>query len=477
MSLRRIALLGATLGLLATTLALSIAPARANLVGQATLAAGAPGLISYQGYLEQSQGQPFSGTATFTFRIYETATGGSALWQETQSGVTVSNGYFGVLLGAQTPLDADDFAAPDRYLEVVVDTGGGPTTLPRQRLAAVPYAFQAQTAASAPWSGLSGVPAGFADGIDNSGASWAGVITVATSGGDFSSVAAALASITNPSADNRYLVQVAPGTYTESALVHVRPYIHLKGAGPNVTVITSARTGASPNPDAATAHLEDNGRISDLTIRNTGTGTYGIGVWSAQTTRNAVIDTTVVEATGSGGTGHYAVYLSDAEPIIRGSVLRASGATGFGIGVNAAVGVANVSGGFPQPLIEASTLLGGNVDPHGKTCAGNTGTGFGLQYVSTAAQIVDSVVCGDHRAIFGGIEGTTRVEGSTLAVSSTTDAAMIETTGSAAITIANSGVFYNANKHTGTGGLTCVGAYKSNYTAASDGTTPAAACN
>lgn len=478
MNARWLAVFGATLGLLAGLLYQSAAaPARARVSGQATLAAGAPGLVSYQGYLEASEGQPFTGAATLTFGLYAAAAGGSPLWQETRSNVAVSAGFFSVLLGGQVPLDADDFAAPERHLELIVDLGGGPTTMPRQRLAAAPYALQAQAAASAPWSGLSGVPAGFADGVDNTGAAYAGVIVVATTGGDFTSVAAALNSISNPSAGSRYLVRVAPGTYSESELVHVRPYIHLQGAGPNATLITSARAGAAPGEGAATARLDDNGRISDLTLRNTGASPIAIGVWSAEATRSAVIDSAVVEASGAGGSGHYAVFLSDSEPVIRGSVLRASGASGFGTGVNAAIGSVNVSGGFPQPLIEASTLLGGNVDPHGKSCAGNTGTGFGLQYINTAAEIVDSVVCGDHRAIFGGTNGSSRVERSKLLTSGTAGSFMVETTTAAIVTIANTGAFYAGNKHTGTGGLICVGAYKANYTAASDGTTPATACN
>lgn len=477
MSLRQLTLLGAALGLLAAALLQgSAAPARATVRGQASLAAGAPGLVSYQGYLERSEGQPFSGSATLTFRLYEAASGGSPVWQETQSGVAVSNGFFGVLLGAQTPLDADDFASPNRYLEVVVDIGGGPTTLPRQRLATAPYAFQAQAATSAPWSGLTGVPAGFADGVDNTGADWARVITVAASGGDFTSVAAALASITSPSADSRYLVWVAPGVYAESDLVHVRPYVHLRGAGPNATVITSARAAGSPGEAAATARLDDNGRISDLTIRNTGAGAFGIGVWSAGASRAAAIDGAVVEASGAGGSGRFAIYLSGAEPTIRDSVLRASGAAGFGTGVSAALGVTGTTG-FPQPRVEGSTLLGGGVDAHGTTCAGSTGTGFGLQYTNAAAEIVDSLICGDHRAIFGGANGTARVERSKLMVSSTSGAYLVETTGAAAVSIAHSGVFHAGNKHTGTGGLACVGAYKSNYTAASDGITVATACN
>ena len=47
------------------------------------------------------------------------------------------------------------------------DTGSGLTTFPRQRLASAPYALQAEYAATSPWDGLTGVPAGFADGVDD----------------------------------------------------------------------------------------------------------------------------------------------------------------------------------------------------------------------------------------------------------------------------------------------------------------------
>lgn len=446
------------------------APARARVIGQATLSAGAPGLISYQGYLEHGAGQPFSGNATMSFAIYATPSGGSALWQETQSNVSVEDGFFTVQLGSIAPLSAAVFDDPTRYLQVTVNIGAGNETLPRQQLTAVPYALQAQAAASVPWSGITGVP-------DDLGDNYANVIIVAQSGGDYTSVAAALNSISNPSANNRYLVWVAPGTYTESELVHVRPYIHLRGAGSNVSVVTSARTGTSPNDSAATARLDDNGRISNLTIRNSGSGNFGIGIWSNAATRASVIENVVVEAIGTGGVGHYAVYLNDSEPTIRNSRLQAYGAIGFGTGVNAALGIVNVSGGFPQPLIEGSILIGGSSTTNEQSCAGNSGTGFGIQYVNATATVRDSIVCGDRRAIFGGTNGITRVEGSQLWVSSTGGSFLIETTSAATITIANSGVFYVGNKHTGTGGLSCVHSYLANYTAASNGTTPATACN
>jgi hypothetical protein len=257
----------------------------------------------------------------------------------------------------------------------------------------------------------------------------------------------------------------------------VRPYVHLRGAGPNATVLASGRSAASPGEAAATLRLEDNGRVSDITVRNTGTGSYGIGIWSSDATRGAVVDGTVVESIGAGGLGHYAVYLNDSEPTIRDSRLRSSGATGFGTAVNAALGVLNVSGGFPEPLIEGSVLIGGAANIHERSCATNTGTGFALQYINAAPLVRDSILCGDRRGIFGGTNGVARIVNSQVQVSDTTGAFLIETTNAAGVIMAGSGAFYGTNKYTGNGGLTCVHSYKTNYTAASDGTTATTACN
>lgn len=301
------------------------------------------------------------------------------------------------------------------------------------------------------------------------------VIVVAKSNGDFTSVAAALSSITTTSSSNRYLVWVGPGVYVESDLVQVKSYVHLQGAGPNATVINSTRSAASPGSSAATAQLEAHARLSDLSLINSGTGTFGIALYSTGVTRTAVVDNVVAESSGAGGTGHYAVYLNDSEPTIQNSTLKATGATGFGTSVNAALGIVNISGGFPQPLIENSKLIGGS--SNGVTCVDNTGTGFGVQGVNASPDIRNSYICGGHRGLFIGTNGNVQVRQSHVEVSSTSGAFLIETTSAGTVLIANSGVFYAGNKHTGTGGLVCVNAYKSNYTAASDGTTSGTACN
>ena len=77
---------------------------------------------------------------------------------------------------------AAPFIGELRFLELRVRpgaSGGGYTILaPRQAIRPAPEALRAGAASAAPWSGLTGVPAGFADNVDNN------------SGGTVTSVAA-----------------------------------------------------------------------------------------------------------------------------------------------------------------------------------------------------------------------------------------------------------------------------------------------
>src|SRR5215212_3311840 len=78
-----------------------------------------PELVNYQGYLTDSGGAPVSGTVTLQFRIWDASSGGNQLWSETHTTVTVSGGYFSVLLGSQgTTLTPGVFNGTERYLEV-----------------------------------------------------------------------------------------------------------------------------------------------------------------------------------------------------------------------------------------------------------------------------------------------------------------------------------------------------------------------
>jgi len=284
------------------------------------------------------------------------------------------------------------------------------------------------------------------------------VIVVSTDGGDFTSVAAALASITDSSETNRYLVSVGPGVFTETDLCTVAPYVHLKGSGQNATLITSERSGTVQNTDSATVELQDNGRISECAIQNSGaSSTYGIGVWTAGATRSAEIFNTIIVADGAGGVGHFGVYLSDSEPTIKCSDISAEAAST----VNAAIGSVNSAAGFPQPLILDSYLLGGT------SVSDNTGTGFGMFLSETAAEVRNCVIEGGHRAISQTVNGITRVRNSQVQVSSTSGAFMLETTGAGTVLFYHCGVFYVGNKFTGAGNTpVCLYSYLASNTEA-----------
>ena len=189
--------------------------ALAGVAATATISTAAPvePSFSYQGRLE-SGGEAYTGAADFRVRAYDNATGDLMLGSELAVSATVDEGVF--------MLDLDlgplVFIGDDVWLEIDVRTpgdGGAYTTLsPRQRVAPAPYAKfalagnegpqgpqgepgpegpagadgatgpqgpageagpQGPTGPTGPqgpagttsWSGLTGIPSGFADGIDN----------------------------------------------------------------------------------------------------------------------------------------------------------------------------------------------------------------------------------------------------------------------------------------------------------------------
>ncbi|MBN2005135.1 MAG: hypothetical protein JXA21_17380 [Anaerolineae bacterium] len=105
-----------------------------------------PSVVSYQGMLYDDLGAPLSGAYTLTFRLYDgiAAPVTQTLWTEVITGVTVREGYFTVLLGDSTPIDYADFAQPDTYIGIQVESYD--ELVPRQRFATVPYAFYASRA-------------------------------------------------------------------------------------------------------------------------------------------------------------------------------------------------------------------------------------------------------------------------------------------------------------------------------------------
>lgn len=122
----------------------------------------APATMAYQGYLTSSAGTPVNGTVAIAFRLYAAATGGTAIWTETQN-VPVANGLYSVVLGAASSLAGLPFDQP-YWLGVTIGTDA--EMAPRQPLTSAPYA---QTASRLAANG-SNCPAGqFAQGVDAQG--------------------------------------------------------------------------------------------------------------------------------------------------------------------------------------------------------------------------------------------------------------------------------------------------------------------
>jgi hypothetical protein len=120
----------------------------------ATAIAEVPQMINYQGRLTGDTGNPLDTTVSMAFTIYDDSTGGSTLWSETHSTVTVTGGLFNVILGSISPIGADIFTDPDRYLGITV--GGDSEIVPRTRLISVGYACYAQRTDTAAYAETSG---------------------------------------------------------------------------------------------------------------------------------------------------------------------------------------------------------------------------------------------------------------------------------------------------------------------------------
>lgn len=265
-------------------------------------AATIPGTISYQGFLTDDLGDPVDGPVNLQFDLFKDSSGGISLWTETHNAVQVDQGYFAVQLGSITPLSAADFALPvgssNLYIQVsILPVGGGQIALPRQPLASAPYAFLAEQAAAAPWSGISGLPAGFADNLDD--VEFDNLITVAKSGGQFDSIQAAVDSITDAASDNRYQIWVAPGRYHEQVLL--KPFVYLTGAGRWLTIIESDVSNLDIYPPTeATLQVTDYANVSDLTVINNGEGYRNVAILVQGGAVQNLLNDLVVVANGPG---------------------------------------------------------------------------------------------------------------------------------------------------------------------------------
>jgi hypothetical protein len=415
------------------------------------------GAFTYEGQLIRS-GQPYNGVCDFVFTLWDAENGGAQVGAtQLVDAVVVDNGLFVVLLNAQGEFGAEAFVGLPRWLEIAMRCPAGSgeyTTLdPRQPLTPTPYAMYSATT---PWDGLTSVPAGFADGIDNdtlytagpgliltdtefsldeayvgtvvsetiiNNPSWfstviisntnllsqtfqltiegecpagsairqvnedgtvvceaddntlytagdgltllgtefsldymqviteilpliitathpSNLVIVAKSGGDFTSIQAAIDSITDPADDNPYTVFVAPGRYAE--IVTMQSYISLVGSSRASTIIT-APGGAFPFATVTTAA---NAELSALTIQNTGgTGKAAVGVY-VPPGANTTIHNVAIQTQNGDHSADAVVYIDAASPSIYDATLVAtdnSPTNGIIITSNSSPSITNLS--------------------------------------------------------------------------------------------------------------------------------------
>lgn len=93
--------------------------------------------FSHQGRLQDENGVAVpDGNYTFDYRLYHTASGGTAVHTQSQS-VAVTNGLFNTNVGLNQDIDPDVFAQPV-YMEMSIN---GEVLSPRQLLQGSPFAF------------------------------------------------------------------------------------------------------------------------------------------------------------------------------------------------------------------------------------------------------------------------------------------------------------------------------------------------
>jgi hypothetical protein len=323
------------LALLALVVSLGVVVAAPRLVPARAVPAAAPvsAGFTYQGRLERD-GQPVTAICDLQFALWDAASGGTQVGGLQQvDNVAVSLGVFTVLLNEGVEFGGNAFAGEARWLAIAVrcpsGTGAFTPLDARQPLAAVPYALYAVAAGEA------------------AGSAYGGVVVVAASGGDFTSIQSALDSVT-ATEKQRYLVWVAPGVYTET--VTMKPYVDITGAGEGLTRIVSP---GAPISTTGTVRGASDAGLRSLTVENTGGNTYAVAIYNtlaaprlkgvtARATGGSVniavfdetseSELTNVTALAVGGVRAYGVYVANGAPVLLHVAAGAAGATsGYGL--------------------------------------------------------------------------------------------------------------------------------------------------
>jgi hypothetical protein len=172
------------------------------------------------------------------------------------------------------------------------------------------------------------IPMGSASPLQN-------IVTVAKANGKFTDPVAAVNSITDASATNPYLVLIAPGKYTLTATMVMKPYVDISGSGEYITKLA----GAISSTDTATSAIvkgANHATLSNLSISNTGGNSCSIGIYTTGLDFSARLQQVLTTVSGGSNftfgvynTDHSSPIMTDVNVIVQGSV----DGNGFNFGV------------------------------------------------------------------------------------------------------------------------------------------------
>ncbi len=293
------------------------------LLGAAAFAA--PGVISHQGRLTDAAGLPVTTDVNVIFTFWDAESGGAQIgsFSDADSITPSADGLFTTMIGDEpgNPIPSNVFDSDNVWLNVSV---GGTGLSPRTRMTSVAYALKSLH--------------------------YQNMIVVAKSGGHYSTISAALLSISDASEANHSLIYVAPGIYNEQ--VAMKEYVDIEGAGELSTIITW--TG-NESPYTGTVLGANNAELRFLTVENTGDNVYATAIFNESKSPRI---THVTARTSGAAIGNYGIHNRMASsPVIKNSTVIV---TGTGTENNTTHGIFNGSNSTLEIMDCAISVSGGH---------------------------------------------------------------------------------------------------------------------
>ncbi len=350
--------------------------------------AAVPGLISYQGRLTTPSGAPVAdGAYLIKFQIYDSAVGGSVLWNSNYQSVQAKDGLYTYLLGQDVPFPSGLFTGGNRWLGITV--GVDPELTPRMQFVATGYAIASQNADSVNWSGIKNVPAGFADGIDdNSGGD---ITAVNTSGG-----------LTGGAASGTANLSIATGGVTSAHIADGQIFNADINASANIDATKIAGTAATLSGTqtfTGKKTFTDSVAFFDNTLqvnnsRVTIGDTPGMPLFGSFLT----IEKSYYTYSLSPLNGIWVQFTNSGSGLVRGGYFFAGGTSG------------GVRGLETTAMSDGSVRLGALIDARMTSQALNTGTTWGILCTATDGAECYGVSTAATRGIkVTGVQGTARL--------------------------------------------------------------------